>query len=512
MELGGGGLWLLHGGGSSREPPSVWIQPESQSQGDHSDLLPNPLLPTQTQPPTHTLGHAEESLPTWAEAHCTSIPTTRHVPKGAREDWARVLATTCTCVCDDHRNPREWLRLYILTRCVLPTKPRGKGYTAQSHAQVIRALIRRWRNGEEAQLWQEALKRRRTSPQTGRGKRKPSDREKTQQERNVERAAMLLQEGQYSRAAKALVSRGISQGSAEARQEMEDKHPTKEVPPTPEEVNSTPPITISSRQVYESIMGFKAGTAPGPSGMRAEHLKEAKAARTEGRGAASVLALTRLVNTMTAGNIPTEVTPYICGGNLFASIKKNGGHRPVAVGDILRRLTSKCVAYATSGRAAQILRPQQFGVGVRGGCEGVVHATRATLEDPDIPHDEKFTLQVDFDNGYNRIERSPMFAAVRKHFPEASHWVEASYGVETILNFGEGTIRSSTGTQQGDPLSSLLFCLTLQPVVQQLEDIPGLRQNSWFQDDGHLVGSRVALGEAMDIIRVEGQAWALPLG
>ena len=370
--------------------------------------------------PAGTPEPAMGGLPTWEEAHSTIIPTTRHIPKGAREDWARTLGGTSLEVVDDEQNTDKWLLLYILAKCVLCTKPRGQGYTATSHAQVIRAACRRWRNGEAAALWQEALKRRRKpTPSKGRGRSQTRE-EPTQETKNLERAAMLLQEGQFSRAAKALISRGMDQHSAAARDEMEAKHPEGQGAKVPEEENTTPPITLTGRQVYEAIQGFKAGTAPGPSGLRAEHLKEAKAARTEGRGAAVVGALTRLVNTMAAGKVPTEVTPYFCGGNLFAAVKKSGGLRPVAVGDILRRLTSKCIAYSVAGRASVHLRPLQFGVGVRGGCEGVVHATRATLEDETILPDRKWMLQVDFVNGFNQVDRTHMFTEVRKNFPRHS--------------------------------------------------------------------------------------------
>ena len=49
----------------------------------------------------------------------------------------------------------------------------------------------------------------------------------------------------------------------------------------------------------------------------------------------------------------------------------DGGYRPIAVGNTIRRLVSKCIAYAVEGSAAAILRPYQYGVGVRGGCEGL---------------------------------------------------------------------------------------------------------------------------------------------
>ena len=73
------------------------------------------------------------------------------------------------------------------------------------------------------------------------------------------------------------------------------------------------------------------------------------------------------MNIVAQGKVPAAVAPYFFGANLFALVKKNGGFRPVAVGNVLRRLVSKCIAYAVAGRASEFLRPLQFGVGVRGG-------------------------------------------------------------------------------------------------------------------------------------------------
>ena len=77
--------------------------------------------------------------------------------------------------------------------------------------------------------------------------------------------------------------------------------------------------------------------------------------------------------------VSQEVAPFLFRANLFAVIKKSGGYRPVAVGDILRRLTSKVIMREVAGPGAHMLRPLQFGVGVRGGCKAVVHATPSTV-------------------------------------------------------------------------------------------------------------------------------------
>ena len=63
------------------------------------------------------------------------------------------------------------------------------------------------------------------------------------------------------------------------------------------------------------------------------------------------------------------VATYFCGAKLYASIKKDDTFRPVAVGNILRHLTSKVLTYAVGPRMASYLRPLQFGVGIRSGSD-----------------------------------------------------------------------------------------------------------------------------------------------
>ena len=157
-----------------------------------------------------------------------------------------------------------------------------------------------------------------------------------------------------------------------------------------------------------------------------------------------------------------------------------------------------------SGRASAYLRPLQFGVGVRQGCEAVVHATRATLEDESIPMEEKWSLQVDLKNCFNQVDRGAMFQEVREHFPEIARFVEAAYGQSSLLNFGDKTILSTTGTHQGCPLAPLLTALTIQPIAKKLQEVEGLRQNTWFLDDGELIGKKEALVRAWDILVEDG--------
>ena len=169
--------------------------------------------------------------------------------------------------------------------------------------------------------------------------------------------------------------------------------------------------------------------------MRAEHLKVAVELGSPGRQEKTIESITNLVNNLLAGKLPKEIAKYFCGANLFGAKKKDGGIRPIAVGEILRRLVSKAAMRALSKKAEQLLSPLQLGVGVRGGCETVVHALREAMKD-----NNSFVLQVDFQNAFNSANRGTTYNELLIHFPELAHRVATCYGVKAVLNFGNSNL------------------------------------------------------------------------
>ena len=103
--------------------------------------------------------------------------------------------------------------------------------------------------------------------------------------------------------------------------------------------------------------------------------------------------------------------------------RKSGGLRPVVVGNLMRRLASKTVAFALARKAANLFQLLQFSMGVRGGCEAVVHANREVIENEDESPQRKWSLQVDLENGYNLTNRTKMMEEARRNFLELSRSV-----------------------------------------------------------------------------------------
>ena len=304
----------------------------------------------------------------------------------------------------------------------------------------------------------------------------------------------------------------MAQHNRATLKEMQAKHPVNQSSQVFQpHTTDTPQLQLSQIQVTKEIRSFRKGSAPGPSGLRAEHLKVCVRSSPPNRTDRASTAITKLVNCMGGGNVPVEVAPYMCGARLFGALKKDGGLRPIAVGEIFRRLTSKGFSHALRDRAATILSPNQLGVGVPGGCEALAHTLRQVVEDghddPDLS-----ILQVDLINAFNRIDRVVMLEEVEKLFPDCLSWVRTCYDVDGELMFGDSVILSAVGVHQGDPLASLLFSILLHPVVQMIDqEVPSLKMNAWYLDDGALVGSKEDLQKAVDIILREGPPRGLHL-
>ena len=95
-----------------------------------------------------------------------------------------------------------------------------------------------------------------------------------------------------------------------------------------------------------------------------------------------------------------SVAPVLCSASLAALKKLKGGVRPIAVGEVLRRSFAKCTAKQTE--SAELFSSKQFGVGVKGGAESIIHAPKITFEKLQLSQDAGL-LQIDFKNASSSI-------------------------------------------------------------------------------------------------------------
>ena len=100
-----------------------------------------------------------------------------------------------------------------------------------------------------------------------------------------------------------LSSEGFAQASSEVLDEMLSKHPQSGPPPIP--VDSVPPpIQVVCADIVRALRSFPSGMAPGPSCLRANHVKEAVFSPSPDRANFALQGLVRVVNLLCAGRAP----------------------------------------------------------------------------------------------------------------------------------------------------------------------------------------------------------------
>jgi hypothetical protein len=239
-------------------------------------------------------------------------------------------------------------------------------------------------------------------------------------------------------------------------------------------------LIVNEQNVREAINSFPAGSSPGLDGMRPQYLKDIISLSAGEAGQRALRALTKLCNFLLSGQLPSEICHLLYGASLCALHKKDGGIRPIAVGNCLRRLTSKLACFQSRNIVNSYLSPHQLGVATKLGCEAAIHTTR-TFVNNDLNR-SKVVLKLDFKNAFNSVERDCILKEVQCHTPLLYPYLYQCYRNPSTLFFGDHLISSSVGAQQGDPCGPMIFSLAIQSIILSLNS----ELNIWYLDDGTL--------------------------
>ena len=85
--------------------------------------------------------------------------------------------------------------------------------------------------------------------------------------------------------------------------------------------------------------------------------------------------------------------------------------------------------------------------------------------------------------------------------PSLYNFLRYAYGTSVPLHLGSSLVMSETGTHQGCPLGPVGFALGIQDPLGQLSTQGGLLWNSWYLDDGCLVGTPESLNQAYPFLQ-----------
>ena len=447
----------------------------------------NPQSSTAQQHPQ--IVQQPEGPPSLSAVHEKFVPIIKNVPLKARRLWSQCLAKAMSQAVW-YNNVESWTELQMLPKCTLCRPSRGGGSHSNKKLAWTIGRLQRWLAGERAELWHDLPQYRRPKP-----KHLSAESEKTQRQ---ERCIKLTGEGGLSHACKALVSPPPLGHTTKVKDQLEAKHPQAVQPVDLRDFgnassNLVPPADVE--QVERGIRSFHRLSGGGPSGLRPVHLKNCIS--TEYRD--EILGnCTSLVNLLAKGDAPLILAPYLAGATLTALPKRDDDVRPVAVGEVWRRLTAKILCNSYKEEASTYFLPLQIGVAQALGTEAGLETARQWCN---RNQDNRSTVfaKIDFTNAFNCVNRQAFLEQCRHKFPGLSRWAEWCYAQPSRLYFGADIISSERGVQQGDPLGPLFFSLALQPLLFQLNEgrtEEGLQLVFSYLDDLVLAGEQQAVAEA----------------
>ena len=150
------------------------------------------------------------------------------------------------------------------------------------------------------------------------------------------------------------------------------------------------------------------------------------------------------------GKLPPSMAEVMCASNLIAVNKKDGGIRPIAVGDTLRRVVGKTLHTEEVKTQLSALRPRQCGVGVPYACELVGMGVQAIANSK--PDGRWVLLQVDMANAFNSVSRMSMLENCLAKVSASYNWLSWCYRTACPL-YTQGALltqdRGSPGRRDG---------------------------------------------------------------
>ena len=253
---------------------------------------------------------------------------------------------------------------------------------------------------------------------------------------------------------------------------------------------------FSAGEVEAALKSFPVGSSAGPSGLRPCHLLEM--ARGDD-GSRLLEALASFCSALANNSLSCDCMKLLTTARLVAVAKPNGGVRPIAVGETLRRLAAKCVHEATLSAVSSYLLPTQVGVKVPNAAELVAHKVKAWRQEN---RQDEIIVQVDLRNAFNSIDRNVLLREVRERVPALYPYAHACYSTPAFL-FGNGfEVQSSCGVQQGDVCGPALFAIAIQKTILELTEL-NLSFQYWYLDDGILCGPASDVARAMAHLEAE---------
>lgn len=475
------------GGRYSRIVKGKIVRGDSDDVSDLSEME-QPIAPEQ---PALSYAPLAPDLPSVHQIFAKITPVMRHIPYACRGAFASALMALLND-CKFFNDAYAWCSYFLFVPVVLCPMKRGGLSRKNALVSYLRGRIVRWLGRSDVDL------RSRTLDRVAMWEEIQPVVPRENVHDPIKRCKFLAAEGRYGLACCALADvESVAPFSQVTFDLLALKHPKGSVVPN---FPHLPSQQINLDAIKSAIASFPVGSGAGPSRLSPDHLKEALGSNV---GALVHEKICDFVNFLVQGRASRLVQPFLVGATLTPLLKKDGGIRPIACGDVFRRVAAKSLMHSVRDQARFFFSPNQFGVATRSGAEIIIHSWREAISAPAFR--DLVALKVDLRNAFNLVDRSAMLSFIHSSFPSLFSFAYFCYSLPSHLfvRGSEESIASAQGVQQGDPLGPLFACLVFHEVVKKINQLDGVRLNLWYMDDGGIIAPTDTIARVLEIFEQE---------
>ena len=335
-------------------------------------------------------------LPEDWEPRVRALPahTLPHVPACVRLHVCAAMAQSLEAMLADDAD-----RFMELGRSKLLLSVPPKGFHLRAE---LEKRCQMWRDGE----W-DALLARAESQAAQR-------QQESRQPRNIgSRARQLAREGAYRKAVTALTGSTAELTSVDQRRWAGQLLPPSRLPPDQACAGTAPAAPLSgaagvdigdgssaASHASASLWGqalqgvrFAALSAPGPSGMRPEHLREALLAGRRSSVNRLLKAIAEVGARGRSGALPLSARWLVDSQVVFLRKPRTQTPRPIRVGEVWRRVVAKqLISCQRDALQRLFLQHRQAGVAMPGGAEALIHLRRCLEQSAELSEEAVVVL------------------------------------------------------------------------------------------------------------------------
>ena len=346
----------------------------------------------------------------------------------------------------------------------------------------------------------------------------PSDSDAERLTRAVRRARRIVRTGgphALSRAAKALALTAMAPMTAATRHKLRELHPQAKsaLPPLPP--HRAPGVLALDQLDKVLRRRVHNGSAPGPSGWTGSHLM----LLWEGGSAEAKSGLTLLIRDICNGVFAGEAKKRLLACNLIPLSKKDGGVRPVAVGEVFVKCAAHCAMALIEDDMHHFFPSIQYGVRRAGGSESAAHLIRVILRQSATTHPgTTVALKIDFKNAFNCVSRALVWQTLLAHrraepILKSFYWQYCDPSPLLVYDGMElfDELESSDGVRQGDPFAAFAFALAVQPLYERALQQACACKGISIQDDFNIVGPAEGVMAVYDYVLAHAHEFGLEL-